>query len=681
MDEAVCIRRCAAMSQRPVPCTNQQYTTNFTAVPRALPLSGWMHYQDGVAHVSNFLDFEVESDVTASSASLPNLRSASASHAETMSGRSRSHGIPRRTSLRGVAGETALFRSPSMSSTRSTSTTISPPADASFYGRYHDVRLHLSPSTPQVYPGSTLSCAIYLSHAQHEASPRVLSAKVTMHSEASRRKRNYFYDTSHPSAASQSISSAAGISVSYPHRSLPSRTQLLGNTRCGPRNAKYVYAATPLLPAENMRPVQSLTMADVSDSAVEPVQRAIRFEAVVPEETPESVSFMEDIKPDCRVDIRLRLRARIRLHIARAGAVTTKEHTVTLIVDNVVKVLPRCSPLSSYMFNDLVFADDGVSMITDSTPSPQSSSGSLGRVSSARSTRSTAKRMSDTTLLAEKSHGSIKLESESFAKPVRIGNQLQVTVTVRIPSAARKTIRVQAALDQLVRYGAKRPRARRSLVAEEELELNDRGEARFLLGFEPTRANAFYATTTRSGPLSITHCVVANVYASYNKSMSVSHGITLLPGAPTPHAYPSQNADTLPRWCTSAFRKLHRPVVQAEETDAESAFHNCGSDCADHDDDDISVSSNGPEADKEEEEEEHCVICLEPLSARPVTRLPVCGHKGHAECMQQWLERRPVCPYCVAPMPGIYGSLERDAPVACCDEHVYYAWSLRRAYC
>lgn len=47
-----------------------------------------------------------------------------------------------------------------------------------------------------------------------------------------------------------------------------------------------------------------------------------------------------------------------------------------------------------------------------------------------------------------------------------------------------------------------------------------------------------------------------------------------------------------------------------------------------------------------------CAICLEPLnSSGNVAGQLVCGHWFHGRCIDAWLARKPVCPYCNQPCP------------------------------
>lgn len=50
-------------------------------------------------------------------------------------------------------------------------------------------------------------------------------------------------------------------------------------------------------------------------------------------------------------------------------------------------------------------------------------------------------------------------------------------------------------------------------------------------------------------------------------------------------------------------------------------------------------------------EEITCGICLENVvSGEQVKVLPVCEHKFHPECIDNWLRRSPACPYCRRPV-------------------------------
>ena len=43
-----------------------------------------------------------------------------------------------------------------------------------------------------------------------------------------------------------------------------------------------------------------------------------------------------------------------------------------------------------------------------------------------------------------------------------------------------------------------------------------------------------------------------------------------------------------------------------------------------------------------------CVICLGGLEVGQAVRLFTCKHGYHAECIDEWLVRRRVCPLCVS---------------------------------
>lgn len=65
--------------------------------------------------------------------------------------------------------------------------------------------------------------------------------------------------------------------------------------------------------------------------------------------------------------------------------------------------------------------------------------------------------------------------------------------------------------------------------------------------------------------------------------------------------------------------------------------------------------------------DELCVICLDPLIEKPAMKLEKCSHMGHIDCMEEWFDRRPVCPICQTSLL----SSQPTAVEACCDRHRY----------
>lgn len=284
--------------------------------------------------------------------------------------------------------------------------------------------------------------------------------------------------------------------------------------------------------------------------------------------------------------------------------------------------------------------------------------------------------------------------------------------SVRLSSAlslADNRLRINATLEQHVKFAVKRPRCLRRVTATGlvRVPVTAGDVTEMTLTLRPTRRAAFYATLA-SGPLTITHTLTTSARASFGAQRSADTRIRLTPGIADGSAYAAQNARPTPRWAGAYERRLARAVrgsvrafaipvlarsgrggaaegvseeghrVVPPETEAGNACNHGEREC-DADDEELKVeescsrsqhASSGPGSGndacgKDCEDigtvpfagtgDDMCPICLDDASCAEdgddgseMVRLPACGHVGHVECLDSWLSRRRVCPVCVA---------------------------------
>jgi hypothetical protein len=51
--------------------------------------------------------------------------------------------------------------------------------------------------------------------------------------------------------------------------------------------------------------------------------------------------------------------------------------------------------------------------------------------------------------------------------------------------------------------------------------------------------------------------------------------------------------------------------------------------------------------------ERDCPICLSPIDETQEAMVTPCSHAFHRHCLERWMEERPDCPFCRAPLPSI----------------------------